>query len=135
MRQCKKNTESEMNHQEGHKTWIVPDGWLPPAGGSGDMINHESLMILNTGSQKAQITIDIYFDDREPVRDLPLTVEAERIRAIRLDLPDELGFELPRTTQYALRVKSDVKIIVQYGRMDVRQPNLAYYGTMAYPIQ
>ena len=124
-----------MNNQEGHKTWVVPDGWLPPAGGDGDLINHESLMIMNTGKKKAQIKVDIYFDDRDPVRDLPLTVEAERIRAIRLDSPDELGFKLPRATQYALRIKSDVKVIVQYGRMDVRQANLAYYGTMAYPVK
>ncbi len=123
-----------MNNQEGHKTWVIPDGWLPPAGGDGDLINHESLMIMNTGKKKAQIKVDIYFDDRDPVRDLPLTVEAERIKAIRLDSPDELGFKLPRATQYALRIKSDVKVIVQYGRMDVRQANLAYYGTMAYPI-
>ena len=124
-----------MSSQEGHKTWVVPDGWLPPAGGEGDLINHESLMIMNTGKKKAQIKVDIYFDDRDPIRDLPLTVEAERIRAIRLDSPEELGFKLPRATQYALRIKSDVKVIVQYGRMDVRQANLAYYGTMAYPIR
>jgi hypothetical protein len=124
-----------MSNQEGHKTWVIPDGWQPPEGGNGDMVNHESLMIMNTGSKKAQIKVDIYFDDREPVRDLPLTVDPERIRAIRLDSPDELGFALPRATQYALRIKSDVKVIVQYGRMDVRQANLAYYGTMAYPIQ
>ena len=119
---------------EGSYTWVVPDGWLPPKGGEGDMINHESLMIMNTGTDPADIKVDIYFDDRAPVKDLPLTVDAERIRAIRLDLPEDLGFELPRATQYALRIKSNVKVIVQYGRMDVRQANLAYYGTMAYPI-
>ncbi len=124
-----------MNNQEGNYTWVVPDGWLPPAGGKDDMINHESLMIMNTGSKEAQIKLDIYFDDREPVRDLPLTVGAERIKAIRLDLPENIGFELPRAIQYALRIKSNVKVIVQYGRMDVRQSNLAYYGTMAYPIK
>lgn len=124
-----------MNNQEGNYTWVVPDGWLPPAGGRDDMINHESLMIMNTGSKDAQIKLDIYFDDREPVRDLSLTVGAERIKAIRLDLPEDVGFELPRAIQYALRIKSDVKIIVQYGRMDVRQSNLAYYGTMAYPVK
>jgi hypothetical protein len=123
-----------MNIHEGETRWIIPDGWLPPQGGEGDLINHESLMILNTGSQPASVRIDIYFDYREPVKDLPHQVEGERIKAIRLDLKNELGFELPRSTQYALRIRSDVKIIVQYGRMDVRQSNLAYYGTMAYPI-
>ena len=119
---------------EGSFTWVVPDGWLPPEGGEGDMINHESLMIMNTGNEQANIKVDIYFDDRAPVKDLPLIVEAERIKAVRLDLAEELGFELPRATQYALRIKSNVKVIVQYGRMDVRQPNLAYYGTMAHPV-
>ena len=119
---------------EGNYTWVVPDGWLPPAGGKADMVNHESLMIMNTGNEQANVKVDIYFDDRAPVKDLPLTVKAERIKAVRLDLAEELGFELPRATQYALRIKSNVKIIVQYGRMDVRQSNLAYYGTMAHPI-
>ena len=119
---------------DGNFSWVIPDGWLPPAGGDGDMINHESLMMMNTGSEPAKITIDIYFDDREPVKGLPIIVEAERIKAIRLDLAEELGFELPRATQYALRIISNVKVIVQYGRMDVRQPNLAYYGTMGYPV-
>ena len=123
-----------MKTQEGHYTWVVPDGWLPPEGGEGDLLNHESLMLLNTGTEEADIRMDIYFDDRPPVKDLPLKVEAERIKALRLDLPGELGFSIPRATQYALRIKSSVKIIVQYGRMDVRQPNLAYYGTMAYPV-
>lgn len=123
-----------MNTQEGHFTWVVPDGWLPPEGGEGDLINHESLMILNTGREDAEISIDIYFDSKAPVKDLPIRVEAERIKAIRLDIPEELGFRIPRATQYALRIKSNVKVIVQYGRMDVRQPNLAYYGTMAFPV-
>ncbi len=119
---------------EGSYSWVVPDGWLPPEGGEGDMINHESLMIMNTGQKNADIKIDIYFDDREPVKDLPLIIDAERIKAVRLDLLEELGFKLPRATQYALRIKSNVKIIVQYGRMDVRQSNLAYYGTIAHPL-
>lgn len=123
-----------MSIQEGNFTWVVPDGWLPPEGGEGDLINHESLMILNTGNKDAEISIDIYFDDKAPVKELPIKVEAERIKVIRLDLPEELGFSIPRARQYALRIKSNVKIIVQYGRMDVRQPNLAYYGTMAYPV-
>ena len=118
----------------GHCEWIVPDGWLPPAGGSGDLINHESLMILNTGTVPAEITIDLYFEDREPVLGLKQQVEAQRIKAIRLDIPEQLGFAVPRATQYAIRVQSSVPVVVQYGRMDVRQPNLAYYCTMAQPL-
>jgi len=120
---------------DGNFTWVVPDGWLPPKGGQGDLVNHESLMILNTGKKKAHVKIDIYFDDRPPVLGLPVEIGAERIKAIRLDDPGQMGFDLPRATQYALRIRSDVRIIVQYGRMDTRQPNLAYYGTMAFPTK
>ena len=117
----------------GRREWIVPDCWLPPAGGDGDLVNHESLMILNTSDEDAEILIDLYFEDREPVLGLKHSVGARRIRAIRLDQAPNLKFEVPRATQYALRVRSSVPVSVQYGRMDVRQPNLAYYCTMAFP--
>jgi hypothetical protein len=120
--------------QEGHFTWVVPDGWLPPKGGEGDMVNHESLMIMNTSDRVAEIKMDIYFEDKEPALGLPLTVGARRIKSFRLDMPEQIGFEIPRATQYALRIRSSVKVIAQYGRMDVRQANLAYYGTMACPV-
>ena len=123
-----------MSSGDGRLAWIVPDGWLPPAGGEGDLVNHESLMILNTGSTHAEVLVDLYFSDRTPVIGLPLRVEAERVKAVRLDLKEELGYAIPRAVQYALRVRSSVNIIVQYGRMDVRQANLAYYGTMAHPL-
>lgn len=116
---------------EGHKVWIVPDGWMPPEGGSGDMVNHESLMFLNTGKNEAGITLTLYFEDREYVVTRSITVGAGRIRAVRMDDFDVLGVPVPRATQYAIRAESNVPIFVQYGRMDVRQPNLAYYCTMA----
>jgi len=120
--------------QEGSCVWIVPDGYLPP-GGEGEMKSHEALMILNTGAEKANVRIDIYFEDKNPIKDIPVTVGAERILCIRIDNPEQLGYEMPVLTQYSLRIKSDAKIIVQFGRMDVRQSNLAYYGSMAYPVK
>ena len=117
----------------GRREWIVPDCWLPPAGGDGDLVNHESLMILNTSDEDAEILIDLYFEDRETVLGLKHSVGACRIRAIRLDQASDLKFEVPRATQYALRIRSSIPVSVQYGRMDVRQPNLAYYCTMAFP--
>ncbi len=119
---------------EGNLTWVVPDGWLPPEGGSGDLVNHESLMLLNTGDDPAKVVIELYFEDREPLIAPEQIIPARRIKSIRLDKPQELGLTVPRATQYAIRINSSVPIIVQYGRMDVRQPNLAYYCTMAHPL-
>jgi len=41
--------------------------------------------------------------------------------------------KIERLTQYALRVKSDIEVIVQFGRMDITQDNLAYVGLMGFP--
>ncbi len=121
------------NIGDGYFTWIVPDGDLPPKG-EGELEGHESLIILNTGSQKANIKIDIYFEDNEPVKDLPIEVGAERVDCFRLDKPLPVsGYKIPYG-QYALRIRSDQRVVVQFGRLDVRQPNMAYYCTMAQPI-
>ena len=42
------------------------------------------------------------------------------------------GVEIPLETQYAMKLSSSQKIVVQYGRLDNRQTNLAYYTTMAF---
>ena len=40
---------------------------------------------------------------------------------------------LPENYQYSLRIRSDVGVVVQYGRMDINQSNLAYIATLGYP--
>jgi hypothetical protein len=117
---------------EGSSVWLIPDGDLPPPG-KGKLQGHEALMILNTNRKDAGIRLDFFFEEEEPVRDIKVSVPAERVRCFRLDKP--LGDKKYRVPygQYALRIRSDVPVVVQFGRMDVRQPNLAYYGTMAHP--
>jgi len=34
--------------------------------------------------------------------------------------------------QYAMKLSSSCKIVVQYGRLDNRQTNLAYYTTLGF---
>lgn len=120
----------------GAKVWYVADGWMPLAQAShaASYAGHEAIMILNPQDVNAEIQMDIYFEDREPIANVPLNVAARRIKCFRLDHPDEIaGVDLPRLTQYALRFRSNVDVIVQYGRMDVTQPNLAYIGMMGMP--
>lgn len=113
----------------GAKEWVFADGYLPnktpcPSG----LEAHEALMIVNTGSAPANVKLDFYFDTQSPVKDVPITVAPERVICLRLDHPNEIGgVELPALTQYALRVRSDVNIVVQFGRLDTTQANLAYY--------
>lgn len=118
---------------EGKRVWIFPDGDLPPAGEAGlPLEGHESLIVLNTGDQEADIEIDVYFEDREPETGLKVAVPGRRVRCFRLDRPlGDTGFEVP-FGQYALRLRSTVPVVAQIGRADVRQPNLAYYTTLGY---
>lgn len=118
---------------EGKLTWIFPDGDLPPAGEAGlPLEGHESLVVLNTGDEDAVIEVDVYFVDREPESRIVLTVGARRVRCFRIDKGiGEQQYKIP-FGQYALRLRSNVPVIAQLGRADVRQPNLAYYTTMGY---
>lgn len=90
-------------------------------------------MIVNTGETPANVRLDLFFDDRAPIRDVPIRVDAERVVCLRLDHPNEIGgVVLPPLTQYALRVRSDVRVVVQFGRLDTTQANLAYYINVGY---
>jgi len=120
----------------GSKTWFVADGWLPyqsrteKSGYEG----HEAIMILNCQDKDAEILMDIYFEKQPPIENILMKVPAKRIRCFRMDHPEEIGgVKIDRLTQYALRFRSDIEVIIQYGRMDVTQSNLAYIGMMGMP--
>jgi len=117
-----------MPQSEGKRTWIFPDGDLPPAGEGGPPIEgHEALIVLNTGDEDAHIAMDVYFSDREPEAGIQLVAPARRVTCFRLDKPmGDRQFQVP-FGQYALRLRSSAPIVVQMGRADVRQSNLAYY--------
>ncbi len=71
----------------GKKNWVFGDGDLPPAGGK-EPLGHEALMVTNLNDgQDADITLDIYFEDKDPVKGIKLKVGRERIRCMHLDKP------------------------------------------------
>jgi len=123
----------------GSKIWVFPDGDIPPrdpydpALKNEDAHGHESLVILNTGERPARIILHVFFTDEEPWRiELP-ELGARRVVCHRTNEP--LGEELRQIpqVQYSLVVESDQSVVAQLGRMDVRQPNLAYYTVMGFP--
>ncbi len=115
----------------GQKTWVFADGDLPPAGDR-EPFGHEALMVVNLNKKPASLRLEILFEDKEPVRDVRLEVGAERVRCFRLDKPlGEQKFKIP-FGQYALVVRSDVPVVAVFGRLDVRQANLAYYSVAGY---
>ncbi|MHB8277824.1 MAG: sensory rhodopsin transducer [Candidatus Humimicrobiaceae bacterium] len=121
--------------KKGAKTWYIADGWLPLKQETKDagLEGHEAIIILNCNDKDAEVMMDIYFEEKEPIKNIKLVISARRVKCFRMDHPDEIGgIKIERLFQYALRFRSDLDVIVQYGRMDVAQPNLAYIGTMAF---
>jgi hypothetical protein len=117
----------------GALTWYFPDGDLPPAA-EGPWEPHESLMILNVCERAANVLIDIYWTDRPPRLGIPVRVEGERVRALRAPWADDADGDVPAITprtQYAMRVRSDVPVICQYGRLEM-VPSFTLYTTMGY---
>ena len=115
----------------GQKTWVFADGDLPPAGDH-EPFGHEALMLVNLNKKAASLRMDILFEDKDPIRDIKASVEAERVHCFRLDKPlGEQGYRIPQG-QYALVLRSDVPVVAVFGRLDVRQNNLSYYSVAGY---
>jgi hypothetical protein len=117
----------------GKKTWYFPDGYLPEKVSNGSMEAHEALMLFNTQDKPVEVKLDIYYSDKAPDKDITIVVGSERVIALRLDKPADIGgIKISPLTQYALRVRADHPIVVQFGRLDTTQVNMAYYGCMGY---
>jgi len=121
----------DLQNDLGKTQWVYPDLELPPPGDF-PLKGHESLIILNMNDTDAAITITLYFTDQEPVTLTPVKVSARRVRCLRLDNKEGIGIQIPRETQYALRLNADLPVVAQYGRLDTRQQNMAFYTVMGY---
>ncbi len=116
----------------GKKLWILPDCELPREG-EGVAKGHESVIIVNDSDCDAHIDVKLFFVDSDPFDSIKWTVKAGRVRCFRMNNPDDMcGYIVPFETQYAMKLTSDCNIVVQYGRLDNTQPNLAFYTTMGY---
>lgn len=119
----------------GHRTWAIPEGYIPPAstGPEPQMVSHETACLLNTGDEDAHVNVTIFFSDRDPVGPYQVTVPARRTVHQRFnDFEDPEP--VPRDTDYAALIESDVPIVVQHSRLDSRQSANALLTTIAYPV-
>lgn len=118
----------------GSRRWVIAEGYIPrddTSGGDPRFVSHETACILNTGDQDAEVTITIYFADREPAGPYRLMVPARRTLHARfndLDDPEPV----PRDTDYASVIESTVPVVVQHTRLDSRRSELALLSTLAY---
>ncbi len=117
----------------GRKTWAIAEGWIPAwsNGPEPEMLSHETVCLLNTNDTEAHVRITIYYADREPAGPYELTVPARRTLHQRFnDLNDPAP--IPKATNYASTIVSDVPIVVQHTRLDSRQAENALVTTTAF---
>ena len=116
----------------GKKLWVIPDCELPEEG-EGVMKGHESVIVVNDNDVDVDINVTLYFSDQDCYDQIVWKVGAKRVRCFRMNNKEDMcGFEVPYETQYAMKLESSGNIVVQYGRLDNRQVNLAYYTTLGY---
>jgi hypothetical protein len=119
----------------GHLVWAIAEGYIPGAstGPEPQMTSHETACILNASDEEAHVEITLYYADRDPVGPYRVTVPPRRTKHLRfndLETPEPV----PRDTDYASVIRSDVPIVVQHTRLDSRQAANALLTTMAHPV-
>lgn len=122
-----------MTQSIGYRRWAIPEGYIPgwSHGPAPEFTSHETACLLNAGDQDAHVEITLFFSDREPAGPYRVTVPARRTKHLRFnDLTQPEA--VPRDTDYASLIESDVPIVVQHTRLDSRQAENALLSTIAY---
>jgi hypothetical protein len=123
-----------MGKAVGVKEWVIAEGYIPPQshGPQPQMLSHETVCLLNASDEEAHVEITIFYSDREPVGPYEVTVPPRRTKHVRFnDLSDPEP--IPKGTDYASVIRSDVPIVAQHTRLDSRQAENALLSTVAYP--
>jgi hypothetical protein len=116
----------------GKRRWAIPEGYIPSQSVSQDrpLVSHDTACILNANDADANITLTVFFANREPVI-YKVKVPARRTLHLRFnDLKDPAP--VPLDTDYASLFESDVPIVVQYTRLDSRRAEISLLSTIAY---
>ncbi len=117
----------------GRTRWAIAEGYIPgwSHGPEPQFTSHETACILNASDKDAHIEITVFFSDREPAGPYRITVPARRTRHLRFnDLAEPEP--IPKGTDYASLLVSDVPVVVQHTRLDSRQAENALITTVAY---
>ncbi|MEO6904222.1 MAG: sensory rhodopsin transducer [Bacteroidia bacterium] len=117
----------------GKKIWAIAEGYIPSwsNGPAPEFTSHEAACILNVGDQDANISLMIYFADRDPIGPFKITVKGKRTFHMRFNNLKDPGV-IPLGTDYSSVFESDVPIIIQHTRLDSRQSENALITTIAY---
>ena len=117
----------------GHRRWAIAEGYIPgwSNGPEPQFTSHETACLLNAGDEEAHVEITVYFENREPAGPYAVTVPPRRTLHVRFNELDDPE-PIPRDTDYASVIESNVPNVVQHTRLDSRQAENALLSTVAY---
>jgi hypothetical protein len=120
----------------GKKKWAIAEGYIPSesTGPSPEMESHETVCILNSSDTEAKIEITIYYANKDavgPYREVIPPRRTKHIRFNNLNNPEPI----PKDTDFASTIESNVPIVVQHTRLDSRQAANALLSTIAFPSE
>ncbi|ELR70059.1 hypothetical protein C900_04119 [Fulvivirga imtechensis AK7] len=117
----------------GKKTWIIAEGYIPSYGHGPEpqFTSHETACILNTSDREAHIKITIFYTDKDPVGPYEVTIPPQRTKHLRFNELKEPE-PIPKDTDYASVIESDIPVVIQHTRLDSRQAENSLLTTIAY---
>lgn len=113
---------------EGARVRLVTDGFITDEN-SGSRASRESTRVLDASERDARLSISFYFGDRDPTKNLAVTVPAKHARRIKTDGIE--GIAVP----HAVRVESDAPVIVRHSQMDISRPAISPMTAIAYSVE
>jgi hypothetical protein len=117
----------------GRRRWAIAEGYIPSPshGPEPQMTSHETACLLNASDREAHVAVTVFFAEREPAGPYRIVVPARRTHHVRFNELNDPE-PIPRDTDYASVIESDVPIVVQHTRLDSRQAELALLSTLAF---
>ena len=106
----------------GNHRWYIADAYIPPLS-TPPAVSHESICVLNESDANAELTLTVYYADREPEESDVIVVPARRDMHMRTSIPDQVGgLQLRSDVPYGIVIASDAMLHIQYSRCDSTQP-------------
>lgn len=118
----------------GRCRWSIAAGHAPSrgCGAEPEFTSADRLSLLNTGDAQAHVRVRVLYADRDPAGPYRITLAPRRLRRLRINdliFPEAVRLDVG----YGLLVRSDVPVLVQFGRQDTRQAALALCAATAWP--
>ena len=119
----------------GKKAWLIPDTFLNSVS-KNSSISHEAICVINTSDVDAEISLTLFFEDREARTDFHSQCPAMKTHHIRMDkIRSDSGEPIQRDVPYSVLLESDEPVVVQYSRLDTSSTSMALMTTIAYAVE